>query len=52
MKNVYNLNNNDNNYTYKSLSNTFKINKSPFQILGYNNLNNIKSFDLGYIIKK
>ena len=52
MKNVYNLNNNDNNYTYKSLSNAFKINKSPFQILGYNNLNNIKSFDLGYIIKK
>jgi hypothetical protein len=52
MKNVYNLNTNDNNYTYKSLSNAFKINKSPFQILGYNNLNNIKSFDLGYIIKK
>ena len=53
MKNVNNSNNNDKNlnYTYKSLSNAFKINNSPFQILTYNNLNNIKSFDLGYIKK-
>ena len=36
------------NYTYKSLSKAFKINNSPFQILTFNNLNNVQSFNLGY----